>query len=296
VASKKRYKAVEGAVKQLKMPKEWPALAKVFSNCNLLKTSEQLLYCGPVGAYCFQFLDVDEAIKKDMIGLLTLMEVAMRKSSTPGDRARLRRELAPTVTRLELCLPLYYQTMVMHYLVFHTLGQLEATGPFHVANQLNLDMERFQVVLKGCAQGKKHVMTSILNNFLLLEVSLNNRLTSTFDWTVKPMGSSTATYIQQQATSLDKTDRMWACKGKSTQKLDPTVFSELTAIWQLHEPTYDALCLRFQRRQAEHRGAHRRAMRAVSFAEWNPKPRLTAIEMRWTHMRPLILVHTITAA
>ncbi len=43
--------------------------------------SELLLHAGPAGAYCFQFLDID---------------------GTPGDRLKLRKELAAAVTRLEL--------------------------------------------------------------------------------------------------------------------------------------------------------------------------------------------------
>ena len=100
MATKKRFSTLELALQKLKAPKEWPAIGRLFSRNNQLKTSEHLLFCGPVGAYCFQFLDVDDAIREDMIKLLKLMGVAMRKSSTPGDRALLRTELAPTVTRL----------------------------------------------------------------------------------------------------------------------------------------------------------------------------------------------------
>lgn len=285
MATKKRFSTLELALQKLKAPKEWPAIGRLFSRNNQLKTSEHLLFCGPVGAYCFQFLDVDDAIREDMIKLLKLMGVAMRKSSTPGDRALLRTELAPTVTRLEICLPVFYQTMVMHYLVFHTLEQLETTGPFHVANQL--DMERFQVVLKGCARGKKNVMTSILNNFLLLEVSLSNRLTSTFDWTVTPTGSSTASYLAQRE-SKDKTDRMYTPKGKFKRStIETESFNELKALWRLRSATYKALCSRFDQEQRNMRNM----VRARSIADWHPvRNKLSEREEQWTQMQPQVLV------
>jgi hypothetical protein len=39
-------------------------------------------------------------------------------------------------------LPLFTQTTVLHCLVYHVLDQLEASGPFHVSNML--DIERYQ--------------------------------------------------------------------------------------------------------------------------------------------------------
>jgi hypothetical protein len=178
--------------------------------------------------------------------------------------------------------------MVMHYLVFHTLEQLETTGPFHVANQL--DMERFQVVLKGCARGKRNVMTSILNNFLLLEVSLSNRLTSTFDWTVTPTESSTASYLAQRE-SKNKRDRMWTPKGKFTRStIETESFNELKALWRLRSATFNALCLRFSRegQNLRPRILHGRLDR---LADWSPvRPPLSEREAKWTQMRPQVLV------
>jgi hypothetical protein len=89
----------------------------------------------------FQHLDIDPSIKGHMISVLKLMHMLMRKSSTPGDRAIIRKELPLAVTQLELSLPVYVQTFVMHVLVHHLVDQLEAGGPFHVLNML--DIERY---------------------------------------------------------------------------------------------------------------------------------------------------------
>ena len=152
----------------------------------MLKTSELLLHAGPVGAYYFQFLDIHDDIKRDMIAVLRLLEMLLRKSSTAGDRAILRRDLPMVFTRLELALPMYTQTMVVHYLVYHAVEHLEETGPFPVSNML--DMERFQTVLKALAKSKKNTMASIVNNYTLLQSALNSRLAKQggWDWAVCP--------------------------------------------------------------------------------------------------------------
>ena len=183
MASKTRWELVEQAFGLLRAPKEWPTHGKVFSNRGSLNISELMLYAGPIGAYLFQFLDIDYDIRIDIIQALRLLGLLQRKVSTPGDRLTLRRDLPRVFTRLELALPVQAQTMIMHYLVFHTVEHLEATGPFHVSNML--DIERFQLVLKTCARAKKSVMRSIVNNYLLLEASLESRMTLVdMEWTV----------------------------------------------------------------------------------------------------------------
>ena len=77
----------------LKTPKEWPRSRHPLTNVGTLKTSELLLLAGPIGAYMFALLDIDDEIKKDMILVLRLLEKLMRKSSTQGDRNPDEREV-----------------------------------------------------------------------------------------------------------------------------------------------------------------------------------------------------------
>ena len=120
-------------------------------------------------------------------------------------------ELPLAFTSLELAMPVYITSMVVHYLVYHAVEHLEETGPFHVTNML--DMERFQSVLKTCAKGKTNVMQSIVNNFQLLRSAMNNRLVSPVDWVVTPCTSSTAAYLKE-AASMKRTDRWHSVKGQ----------------------------------------------------------------------------------
>lgn len=252
-----------------------------------------MLYAGPVGAYFFQFLDIDEEIKRDMIHVLCLLELIMRKSSIPRDRAILRKELPVAFTRLELALPVYIQTAVVHYLVYHAVDHLEETGPFHVTNML--DTERFQTVFKSCAKGKKHMMQSIVNNYQLLQSSLNSRLQSTDDWAVRPCESSTAAYLHQ-ADSADRADRFYTPKGaSSSRRLADDVFVALLKLWRIHSPDYSALVERFEAEQKNHKKNKRHHCLVSNIADWRPTHNaLTQKQLRWVtmqnHVKVLITV------
>ena len=273
----------------LKKPKEWPVIGKTFKHCTSLDTSTQLLLAGPIGAYLYSFLDIDAEIKTDIIHVMRLLEMMMYKSSTPGNRATVRRELPEVWCRLELALPLYLQTMVAHYCVHHAVDSLEETGPFHVANML--DMERFQTVFKGCAKAKKNVMKSIVNNYLLLEVSLDTRLTSSaFVWTTKPAGSSTAAYLKK-SDGANRMDRLYTVKGKvSSRKLGATLFGGLLKLWRAHNTDYDRLVTKFENAQRNNRKHKRTHLTLNSIAEWKPKPLLTPEEQQWASMLPHVKV------
>jgi hypothetical protein len=245
---------------------------------------------GPVGAYLFAFLDIDSEVKQNMIQLLKILELIMRKSSTPGDRAIIRRQLPEVFTRLELALPLYIQSMVVHYLVYHAVEHLEETGPFHVSNML--DMERFQTVLKTCAKGKKNVMRSIVNNYQLLKTSMNTRLVSPCDWVVSPCQSSTAAYLQE-ANSMKRTDRWHSVKGKSrTRRLTTSEFKNLLELWSEQNAEFGALEARFKEDQKNHRSHGRRHLLVSTIAEWKPRRKLSDDERKWITMKPIVKVHT----
>ena len=154
---------------------------------------------------------------------------------------------------------------------------------------------RFQTVLKGCARSKKNAMQSILNNYLLLETSLNCRLTSEFDWTVTPAGSTTASYLLKP-DSADKKERMYHVKGKATAGLlSDDHFKMLLDIWGMHNDDFGVLLARFKEAQGTERtrkrARHASTRKAVTLAEWVPrKDTLTRKEQRWTRMTPLVQV------
>jgi hypothetical protein len=155
---------------------------------------------------------------------------------------------------------------------------------------------RFQTVLKGCARSKKNAMQSILNNYLLLETSLNCRLTSEFDWTVTPAGSTTASYLLKP-DSADKKERMYHVKGKATAGvLSDAHFKMLLDIWGRHNDDFGELLARFkeaqgrERRHANHRANPRKAA-TLTLLEWVLRTdKLTSKERRWARMTPLVQV------
>ena len=114
------------------------------------KTSELLLCAGPVGAYYLQYVDIDDDIKANMIKVFRLMGILQHKCSTSRDRSKVRKELPIAMTELELRVPTYHQTMVVHVLVSHMVDMLEATGPFHVGNMLDMENYRFSKPFSEC--------------------------------------------------------------------------------------------------------------------------------------------------
>ena len=90
----------------------------------------------------------------------------MRKVSTPGDRAYLEENIPVVMTKLEMMMPIDWNTTVIHLFTNHTIDTIKALGPFNAANIL--DIERFHTLFKSLARGKENVMASIKNHYLLL--------------------------------------------------------------------------------------------------------------------------------
>ena len=113
-----------------RQPEEWANLCKPFELLYNMKTSELLNLAGGVGTYVLQFLSIDNDFRARLVELLRLLHIIMHKVSTPGDRQKLRLGLPRAVTAMEIFLPLYVDTAVMHILVCETVSVLENTGPF----------------------------------------------------------------------------------------------------------------------------------------------------------------------
>ena len=104
-----------------------------------MKTAETLLLAGPVGAYFLHHLDMDESYKELNMRLFLLLQVAMHKVCTPGDREALRKQLPIVMTKLEMAMPIQWNTAVVHIFVAHSLSTLVATGPFKTSNMLDVE-------------------------------------------------------------------------------------------------------------------------------------------------------------
>ena len=112
----------------------------------------------------------------------------MYKTSTPGDRAYVRTNLPRIMTKLEMHLPVQWNTTVVHIFVFHTVHILQSCGPFCASNLM--DIERFHTLFKSLARGRGKIMASIKNHFGILEASLWNRATVDMVWTTAARPSS----------------------------------------------------------------------------------------------------------
>lgn len=241
-------------------------MKEFFGNLFQLKTSELLFYAGGAGAYVLQFLSIDHEFRSVVVDLLWLLNTAMHKQSTPGDRQRLREELPRVITQLEIFLPVYVSTMVLHVLTCGLLSTLEQTGPFPVADMLIF--ERFHTVFKGCARGKKNIMNSIANHVEHLDTANHGRASSSQEsWTIKPNRSSLAGF-QQRASGFNRKDRLWTVKGNGVdQIMEDDDFAAVISLWRQHDKEYDAFWKRFNRAQ------QRRATRETDIRKWTSADR-----------------------
>jgi hypothetical protein len=139
----------------------------------------------------------------------------MRKVSTPGDRAYLVDSIPVVMTKLEILMPIDWNTTVIHIFTHHTVDIIKALGPFNAANIL--DIERFHTLFKSLARGRENVMASIKNHYLLLEVALSARMNEDLDWTTLPAKSTPAGY----AGRLDSATRMTGCANLSVRQQVP---------------------------------------------------------------------------
>jgi hypothetical protein len=203
----------------------------------------------------------------------------MRKVSTAGDRAYVRKRLPIVMTRLELGMPTIWNTVVIHIFVFHTIQIIEAAGPFSESNML--DIERYHTLFKKLARGT-NTMASIKNHYDILEACNQNRLIENMQWSSDALRSTPAG-LAAKPDSAFKTDRCVAALGASTNgKLSPSNLLQLQDLWAIENKGYDAFrdrFARFNRRRPRHN-------KVQTITEWQPsrQDEFTADEKLWQTM------------
>ena len=193
------------------------------------------------------------------------------------------------MTKLEMMMPIDWNTTVIHLFTYHTIDTIKALGPFNAANIL--DIERFHTLFKSLARGKENVMASIKNHYLLLEVSLSARMSAEVYWTSLPAKSSPAGYAGR-LDSEDKADRMCQPFGKVTcTTLTSDEYRLVQTLWADSYPIYNNLHRRYN---AWVRQNSKSRKNTPSLATWVPRPAglrnasapdpLTKEEKNWQQM------------
>ena len=180
-------------------------------------------------------------------------------------------------------MPINWNTAVIHIMLCCILAQMEAVGPFHCANLL--DIERFQTVFKRLARGTADVMESILNHYVLLESSLSNRLTSDVEWATPALPSTVAGYLGRLDSS-DRADRICHGLGASTPYvLSGEEYKQVQTLWADEYPAYLSLHRKFN--AARRRSG--RARQCASVSLWR-SAEITPEEQKWQGMKPEVQV------
>jgi hypothetical protein len=175
--------------------------------------------------------------------MLAIVCRCMYKTSTPGDRATIRKQLPVVLTSLEMKMPINWCTMVIHVLGFHSLDQFEEAGPYVVSNLL--DIERYHTLYKSMARGTNNVMASINNHYALLEAAISARLEDDIAWTTAPTVSSVAG-LSARMDSRDRADRFCRALGGATSStLSDEAYQQVQTLWADAYPEYAAFHRRF---------------------------------------------------
>jgi len=294
-----RQDAIDALTKILKVPTGWPRLRQMFKNCKSMKTAEVLMLAGPAGAYFLRLMGLDSDYTELFVELVYTVHKLMLKTSTPGDREQLEKAIPQLMTKLEMKLPLSWNTAVVHIFTFHALYNILVAGPFVDTNIL--DIERFHTLFKSLARGSVNVMASIKNHYLILEASLLARLVEdTTDWVRLPAVSTAAGYAARH-DSADKTDRMWLPKSPGPVYRIPfgDDVQQLQTLWADHYPEYREFHAKFNRasrnRQKNNKKRRREggpAPRAKDTIEEWTSPNITSNEKLWQKMPFAVKVHT----
>jgi hypothetical protein len=210
------------------------------------KTSEILMLGSDVGIYMLRLLTgVDLHYVSLFMKLTRLCKRTQHKVSTPGDREWLKINIPLVMTALEIVMPVWWNTLVIHYFTFHTVQILEAIGPFCALNMM--DYERFHTQFKKLATSTKDIMTSIKNSWQLKDAAMQNRMTQDVEWSSLP-ARATPAGLAIRPDSAVKTDRMVEALGQpASSSLNNDELQQIQDLWAIDNVEYDRFRDKFRR-------------------------------------------------
>ena len=220
------------------VPKGWPPVRKYGAHAGFVKCSEWTLLAGDAGCYVLRTSGIRGDVLGVWIELLRILERMMRKVSTPGDRQYVEDHLPSVLTRCEMCLPLSWNTSVVHLYQCVAVATVKAVGPYPVNNML--DNERYHTVFRRRAGATFNVMAAIKHQ---AEIAEAVNTFNTDDRSVRPATSilrSSAAGLQVRPDSKDKRDRVTRPLGKPKKAtVTEQELVQLNSLWQQQVPGPD---------------------------------------------------------
>jgi hypothetical protein len=130
-----------------------------------LKIAEALAFCGDRGVYHTALLDIQPEYRDMIIELLKICCQLMKKTtSDPRELAALQKRFVIILTKLEIALPVYWNTSTRHFLL-HIADAISLMGSFWAFSMLGA--ERVHVTIKRLAR-----YFLLLVNFVVLVVCM----------------------------------------------------------------------------------------------------------------------------
>jgi hypothetical protein len=136
-----------------------------------LKIAESLAFCGDRGVYLTALLDIDPVYREMIIELLKICCSLMKKStSAPVELQKVQKRFVMLLTKLEIALPVYWNTSTRHYLL-HIAGAILKMGSFWAFSMLGA--ERVHVTIKKLSRYTSIVCLYWICGILILLVHSN---------------------------------------------------------------------------------------------------------------------------
>lgn len=231
-----------------------------------------------------EFIDIAKEYAELFMRLFDMIKLLQFKESTPGDRQALSKGIPEVMTKLEMKLPIVWNTPVVHIFTYHTVDTLTRCGPYPVHNML--DIERFHTTFKSYARGTRNIMQSISNHHDLAEVASSARLRIEQPWTDDAAKSTAAGHAARPASEMRTSRYVKALGSSRKRKLSPEEFEQVRDLWRGTHPKYDEFMDRFEHLN-QRRPPHQRYS---DVSEW-VTGRRTPQELKWQKMGPEVTVY-----
>ena len=115
-----------------------------------LKIVESLAFCGDRGVYLVGLLNIDPGVRDMFIEVLKIAcNFIKKRTHNPTELKNLQKRFVIVLTKLEIALPLHWNTSTRHYLL-HIADSITKMGSFWAFSMLGA--ERVHVTIKKLAR------------------------------------------------------------------------------------------------------------------------------------------------
>jgi hypothetical protein len=245
------------------VPESWPKIINYFNDdYDKIKLAESMAFCGDRGAYFLGLTDVTEYLKLLFIELLQVAGGFMKKTTRPTELQSLQERLTVVLAKLEVYLPIYWNTSTRHFLL-HMYGTILNLGHFWSISMLGV--ERLHVLIKTLAKGgTRNLLKTLEKKYSLFCLCQTKwRYNSRHEWTdVK--------HTFNKKPMLEPTGLIELLGAQHKRNCTDWLFKQLQDQWAIKSKPYDRFRDHYDRYVVT---CTERKVHAEVFHKWNPRQR-----------------------